>query len=50
MDTKIRSMCKIEEHINSFYKRYSECKDSNRTRGLKRNYENKDKISIQQKI
>ena len=41
--------CKIEEDINKFCKKYSECRDCNRTRGLKLYYENKDKISNQQK-
>ena len=50
MDTKTCSMCNIEEHINNFYKKYSECRDCNRARGLKRDYENKDKLSNQQKI
>ena len=50
MDTKICSMCNIEKHINNFYKKYSECRDCNRTRGLKRYYENQEKISNQQKI
>ena len=50
MDTKKCTICKIEKHINNFYKKYSECRDCNRTRGLKRFYENKDKISNQQKI
>ena len=50
MDTKICSMCNIEKHINNFYKTYSEYRDCNRTRGLKRYFENKDKISNQQKI
>ena len=50
MDTKICSMCNIEKHINNFYKKYSECRDCNRARGLKRYYENKDKISNQQKL
>ena len=50
MDTKICSMCKIEKHINNFYKKYSECRYCNRATGLKRYYENKDKISNQQKI
>ena len=49
MDGKSCTMCNMEKHINNFYKRYSECKDCNRTRGLKRYYENKDKISNQQK-
>ena len=43
-------MCNIEKHINNFYKKYSECRDCNRARGLKLYYENKDKISNQQKI
>ena len=50
MDTKMCTTCNIEKHINSFYKRYTECKDCNRTRGLKRYYENKDKLSNQQKL
>ena len=50
MDTKTSTMCNIEKHINSFYKKYTECRDCNRARGLKRYYENKDKISNQQKI
>ena len=49
MDTKICGMCKIEKHTTNFYKKYSECRDCYRTRGLKRNYENKDEISNQQK-
>ena len=50
MDTKTCSMCNIEKHIKNFHKNYSECRDCNRARGLKRFYENKDKISNQQKI
>ena len=50
MDTKICSMCNIEKHINNFYKNFTECIDCNRARGLKRYYENKDKISNQQKV
>ena len=50
MDTKTCTICNIEEDINNFYKNYSKCRDCNRTRGLKRYYENKDKISNQQKI
>ena len=49
MDTKICRMRNIEKNINNFYKKYSECKDCNRTRGLKRYYENKDRISNQKK-
>ena len=43
-------MCNIEKDINNFYKRYSECTDCIRKRGLERYYEIKDKISNQQKI
>ena len=50
MDTKVCTICNIEKDINKFYKKNSECRDCNRTRGLKRYYENKDKISNQQKI
>ena len=50
METNICTMCKIEKDVHTFYKKYSECIDCNRTRGLKRYYENKDKISNQQKI
>ena len=50
MDTKTCTMCSIEKHINNFYKKYSECRDCNRARELKRYYENKDKISNQQKV
>ena len=50
MDTKTCTMCNIEKQINNFYKKYSECRDCNRARGLKRYYENKDKISNQQKV
>ena len=49
MESKICTQCNIEKHINNFYKKYSECIDCNRARGLKRYYENKDKISNQQK-
>ena len=49
MDTKMCTICNIEKHTNNFYKKYTECIDCNRARGLKRFYENKDKISKQQK-
>ena len=50
MNTKTCTICNTEKEINSFYKRYTECKGCNRTRGLKHYYESKDKISNQQKI
>ena len=48
MDIKICTVCKIEKHINKFYKKCSEGKDCNIKRGVKRCFDNKDKISIQQ--
>ena len=42
-------MCNIEKHVNNFHKNYSECKECNIRRGVKRYYDNEDKISNQQK-
>ena len=50
MENKIWTVCNTEKHINNFYKKYSECKDCNIKRGVKRYYDNKNKISMQQKI
>ena len=50
MDTKVCTICNNEKDINNFYKKYLEGIDCNRARGLKRYYENKDKISNQQKL
>ena len=50
MENKICTVCEFEKHINNFYRKYSECKDCNIKRGVKRYYNNEDKISIQQKI
>ena len=50
MESNICTMCNFEKHINNIYKRYSECNDCNRARGLRRYYENQDKVSLQQKI
>ena len=50
MNTKSCTICNNEKDINNFYKKYSECIDCNRARGLKRFYENKDKISNQEKV
>ena len=47
MNTKTCTICNIEKDINNFYKKYSEGIDCNRARGLKRYYENKDKILLQ---
>ena len=43
-------MCNMQKDINNFYKKFSESKDCNRTRGLERYYKNKDKISNQRKL
>ena len=50
MENKVCTVCKIEKHINNFYRKYSECKDCNIKRFVIRYYNNKNKISIQQKI
>ena len=49
MENKICTVCKIEKHINNFYRKYSQGKDCNVKRGVKRYHDNKDKILIQQK-
>ena len=49
MESKICLQCKIEKHMNNFLQKFSECKDCNSKRGLKRYYANKDKMSNQQK-
>ena len=50
MDTKMCTICNTEKDTNNFYKKYTECIDCIRARGLKRYYDNKDKISNQQKV
>ena len=49
MESENCTQCNFEKHINSFYKKYSECQDCNIKRGVKLYYDNKEKISIQQK-
>ena len=49
MENKTCTVCNIEKHINNFYKNYPEHNNCNVSRGIKRYYDNKDKISIQQK-
>ena len=49
MENKTFTHCNIEKHINNFYKNFSECKDCNIKRVVKRYFDNKDKLSIQQK-
>ena len=50
MESKIWTQCKIEKHIINFCKKYSDWKECNIKRGVKRYYGNKDRISKQQKI
>ena len=48
-ESEISTQCNIEKHINNFYINCSDCKDCNIKRGVKRYFDNKDEISIQQK-
>ena len=50
MERKTCTICNFEKDITNFYKRYTECKNCNRTRGLKRYYEKKEEMSNQQKV
>ena len=50
MNINMCTICNIEKDTNNFYIGYSECRECNRARGLKRTYEDKDKISNQQKL
>ena len=50
MDNKTCTVCRNEKQINNFYKKFSECKACNIKRGVKRYYNNNDKIPNQQKI
>ena len=50
MDNMNCIVCNIEKHINNFYKKYSECKGCNIKRGVKRYFDKKDKISVQQNL
>ena len=43
-------MGKIQKSINKLYKIYSKCTNCKRARGLKRYYENKGKLSNEQKM
>ena len=48
MESKICTQSNIEKHINSFYEKYSDCKECNIKRGVKRYFDKKR--SIQRKI
>ena len=47
MDNKTCTVCNIEIHISSFHKKYSEYKDCNIRRAVKRYVEYNDRSSIQ---
>ena len=50
MNSCVCVVCKIEKSFNNFYNKYRECKQCNIKRSTRRYYENKDKMSMQQKI
>ena len=50
MDSKNCVICNIGKSIDNFSNNYRECDQCNIKRSFKRHYENKDKISNQQKI
>ena len=49
MDSKVCVLCNIEKSIDNFYNKYSEGKQCNIKRSMKRYYENKDELSNQRK-
>ena len=50
MNSKVCVACNIGKSIDIFDSKYRECKQCNIKRSTRRYYENKDKISMQQKI
>ena len=50
MDSKICVVRNIEKSIDNFYNKYRECKPCIIKRSTRRYFENKEKISNQQKI
>ena len=50
MDSKNCTMCSIEKHVKDVCNKYTESKSCNCERGLKRYYDNKEKIPNQPKI
>ena len=50
MDSKICVVCSTEKGIDNFYNKFRECKQCNIKRSTRRYYENKDKLSNQQKL
>ena len=50
MNSKLCVVCNTEKSIDNFYNKYRECKPCNIKRSTRRYFENKDKISNQQKL
>ena len=50
MDSKVCAVRNIEKGIDNFYNKYTECKQCNIQRSMKRYYENKNKLSNQRKL
>ena len=50
MEKKVCVNCNTEKGTDNLYNKYRECKPCNIQRSMKRYYDNKDKISMQQKI
>ena len=50
MESKVCSLCNIEEPLEDFPKKDTKCKNFNSMRILKRYYDNKDNISYQRKL
>ena len=50
MNSKTCGMCNIEKLISIFYEKYTELKDFNGKRGLKRYHENKMKYQINENL
>ena len=50
MERKTFTHSDIEIIFEDFYKKYTECKNCNRVRSLKRFYENKERLSNQRRM
>ena len=50
MESKVCVICNTEKGIDNFYNKYRECKLCKIKRSMKRDYENKDKLSNQRKL
>ena len=49
MDSEVCVICNTEKSIGNFYNKYRECKQCIIQRSMKRYYEDRDKLSNQQK-